>query len=96
MGDVLLDIEPKGARQVKDAAPEAVLIFVMPPSMEELERRLRGRGDTPEDQIQVRMARAQWEMDQRVWYDYVVTNDDAERCAGEILQILANLAEMKF
>lgn len=94
-GDVLLDIEPKGARQVRDAVPEAVLIFVMPPSMEELERRLRGRGDTPEDQIQVRMARAQWEMDQRVWYDYVVTNDDAERCAGEILQILANLAETK-
>ena len=68
-GHVLLDIEPKGARQVKDAAPDAVLIFIMPPSMEELEKRLRGRGDTPEDQIAMRMERAVWEMEQRTWYD---------------------------
>ena len=90
-GHVLLDIEPKGARQVKDAAAEAVLIFIMPPSVEELERRLRGRGDTPEDQILIRMDRANWEMDQRSWYDYVVVNDDADRCAEEILNIISNL-----
>ena len=90
-GHVLLDIEPKGAKQVKDAAPEAVLIFIMPPSVEELERRLRGRGDTPEDQILIRMDRANWEMDQRSWYDYVVTNDDADLCADEILNIISNL-----
>ena len=88
-GSVLLDIEPNGARQVKDAAPEAVLVFIMPPSMEELERRLRGRGDTPEDQIAMRLERALWEMEQRHWYDYVVVNDDAERCADEILKIIA-------
>ena len=92
-GHVLLDIEPKGARQVKDAAPDAVLIFIMPPSLEELERRLRGRGDTPEDQIRMRMERAAWEMEQRYWYDHVVVNDDAQRCADEILNIIANLAE---
>ena len=90
-GHVLLDIEPKGARQVKDAAADAVLIFIMPPSMEELERRLRGRGDTPEDQIQMRMERAVWEMEQRSWYDYVVVNDDAQRCADEILSIISHL-----
>ena len=90
---VLLDIEPKGARQVKDAAPDAVLIFIMPPSMEELERRLRGRGDTPEDQIQIRMERAVWEMEQRVWYDYIVVNDMADRCADEILKIISNLED---
>ena len=90
-GHVLLDIEPKGARQVKAAAAEAVLIFIMPPSVEELERRLRGRGDTPEDQIVIRMERANWEMDQRSWYDYVVVNDDADRCADEILNIISNL-----
>ena len=90
-GHVLLDIEPKGARQVKNAAADAVLIFIMPPSMEELERRLRGRGDTPEDQIQMRMERAVWEMEQRSWYDHVVVNDDAQRCAEEILSILSNL-----
>ena len=88
-GSVLLDIEPNGAKQVKAAAPEATLIFIMPPSMEELERRLRGRGDTPEEQIAMRMERAVWEMEQRSWYDYVVTNDDAERCADEILKIIA-------
>ena len=88
-GSVLLDIEPNGAKQVKAAAPEATLIFIMPPSMEELERRLRGRGDTSEEQIAMRMERAVWEMEQRSWYDYVVTNDDAERCADEILKIIA-------
>ena len=89
LGDVLLDIEPKGAMQVKQAVPDAILIFIMPPSLEELERRLRGRGDTPEDQIALRMERAAWEMAQRVWYDHVVVNDDPERCADEILHILA-------
>jgi guanylate kinase len=88
-GFVLLDIEPNGAKQVKAAAPEAVLVFIMPPSMEELERRLRGRGDTPEDQISMRMERAVWEMEQRYWYDHVVVNDIAERCADEILKIIA-------
>ena len=89
-GSVLLDIEPNGAGQVKKAAPDALLVFIMPPSMEELERRLRGRGDTPEDQIAMRMERAVWEMEQRVWYDHVVVNDDAERCADEILKIIAD------
>ena len=89
-GSVLLDIEPNGAKQVKQAAPEALLIFIMPPSMEELERRLRGRGDTPEDQIIMRMERAVWEIQQRSWYDHVVVNDDAERCADEILKIISD------
>ena len=88
-GHVLLDIEPNGAKAVKAAAPEAVLIFIMPPSMEELERRLRGRGDTSEEQIAMRMQRAVWEMEQRTWYDYVVTNDVAQRCADEVLDIIA-------
>ena len=92
-GHVLLDIEPKGARQVKDAAPDAVLFFIMPPSMEELERRLRGRGDTPEDQIKIRLERALWEMEQRSWYDHVVVNDDADRCADEILKIISDLED---
>ena len=88
-GHVLLDIEPMGAKQVKKSEPEATLIFIMPPSVAELERRLRGRGDTPEEQIKLRMERAIWEMEQRSWYDHVVVNDDAERCAEEILKIIA-------
>ena len=90
---VLLDIEPKGAAQVRRTMPEATLIFIMPPSMEELERRLRGRGDTPEDQIAIRLERAIWEMEQRSWYDHVVVNDQVDRCAEEILKIIAEKAE---
>jgi guanylate kinase len=89
-GHVILDIEPVGAFNVRKAYPEATLIFIMPPSREELERRLRGRGDTPEDQIAMRLERAVWEMEQRHWYDHVVINDDAERCADEILKIIAD------
>ncbi len=91
-GHVLLDIEPNGAGQVKKNMPDATLIFIEPPTEEELERRLRGRGDTPEDQIQIRMERAVWEMKQRTWYDYVLTNVDAEVCADEILKIIADKA----
>ena len=92
-GHVILDIEPNGARAVKASAPEATLIFIMPPNKEELERRLRGRGDTPEDQIKVRLERADWEMEQRAWYDYVVVNDVAQDCANEILHIIAEQAK---
>lgn len=87
-GHVLLDIEPNGAKNVKNNYPEAELVFIMPPSVEELERRLRGRNDTPEDQITIRMERAKWEMEQRTWYDHVVVNDDAKRCAEEILGLI--------
>ena len=92
-GHVILDIEPNGAKAVKESSPDATLIFIMPPSKEELERRLRGRGDTPEDQIKVRMERADWEMEQRTWYDYVVVNDMAQDCANEILHIIAEKAK---
>ncbi len=91
-GHVLLDIEPAGARQVRDTMPEATLIFIMPPSMEELERRLRGRKTDTEEQIQIRLKRAVWEMEQRFWYDYVVVNDTVDTCAEEILKIIAEKA----
>ena len=87
-GDVILDVEPAGAKIVKEKRPEAILIFVMPPSVEELERRLRSRGDTPEDQIALRMERAKWEMDQRSWYDHVVVNDVLENCVNEMAKII--------
>ena len=86
---VILDIEPNGAFQVKRNCPEAVLIFVTPPSLEELERRLRSRGDTSEEQIQVRMTRAKWEIAQSDHYDYVVLNDDLDRCVAELLDIIS-------
>lgn len=88
-GDVFLDIEPNGAFQVKQQRPDAVLIFVAPPSLEELERRLRGRGDTDEEQIRVRQERVRWEMEQSKKYDYTVINDQVETCADEILKIIS-------
>ena len=87
-GDVILDIEPVGAFNVRAQREDAVLIFIAPPSYEELERRLRSRGDTPEDQIQVRLERARWEMEQSQKYDYIVINDQVETCAAKILEII--------
>lgn len=92
-GNVILDIEPKGAEQVRKARPDATLIFIVPPSMEELERRLRGRGDTSEDQIDVRLARAKWELAQTDKYDYQVVNEDVDTCTNEILKIIAQKAD---
>ncbi len=89
-GDVVLDVEPNGAFAVRAKRPDATLIFIMPPSMEELERRLRGRGDTSDEQVTQRLARASWEMDQRFAYDHVVVNDRVETCVDQILQIFAD------
>ena len=91
-GSVILDIEPNGAFNVRKERPDAVLVFIAPPSLEELERRLRSRGDTSEEQIKVRQARVAWEMEQSKQYDYVVINDQVEACADEILKIIAREA----
>ena len=88
-GHVILDIEPVGAANVRKKRKDATLIFIAPPSLEELEQRLRGRGDTPEDQIRLRLERARWEMDQSRWYDYIVINDRVDACADQILNIIA-------
>ena len=93
VGHVVLDIEPNGAFTVRKSRPDAVLIFIAPPSVEELERRLRSRGDTPEEQIKLRLARAQWEMEQSKQYDYVVINEKVDDCTEEILNIIAREAD---
>ena len=90
---VILDIEPNGAFAVRKSRPDAVLIFIMPPSVEELESRLRSRGDTPEDQIKVRLERARWELEQAKLYDYTVINDAVDACADQILNIIAHVAD---
>ena len=92
-GHVILDIEPNGAFNVRKARPDAVLIFIAPPSTEELERRLRSRGDTSEEQIKIRSQRVMWEMEQSKKYDYVVINDQVETCADKILNIIAQVAK---
>lgn len=92
-GSVILDIEPNGAFNVRRERPDVVLIFIAPPSLEELESRLRGRGDTSEEQIRVRQARVAWEMEQSKRYDYTVINDRVEDCARKILEIIAREAD---
>jgi len=86
--DVLLEIDVKGARQIRDVYPDAVLIFLAPPSMEELERRLRGRGTESEDRIRERLATAEWEMTQEGWFDHVVVNDDLLSASSQVAAII--------
>ncbi len=73
--DVLLEIELEGARQVREKRPEAVMLFIAPPSIAELERRLRGRGTDGETKIQRRLARARKELLAVREFDYVLVND---------------------
>ncbi|MGZ5213446.1 MAG: guanylate kinase [Actinomycetota bacterium] len=86
--DVILEIDVKGAEQVRKEVPDALLIFLAPPSMDELERRLRGRGTEDDVRIARRLETAAWEMTQRAWFDQVVVNDDLERAAGEVAAII--------
>jgi guanylate kinase len=85
--DVILEIDVVGASQVRERVPDSVLIFLEPPSLEELERRLRGRGTETEDAIGLRLQTAAWELEQRSWFDHVVVNDDLERAAGLVAAI---------
>jgi guanylate kinase len=87
--DVVLDIENLGAHQVKQAHPEAVLVFILPPSMDELERRLRSRGDTAESAIQRRLSVAAEQIaDAAATFDALVVNDDLETAISQVASIL--------
>jgi guanylate kinase len=86
--DVLLDIDWQGTQQLKQVDPDIVRVFILPPSMEELERRLRSRGTDSSDVIAGRMARAAAEISHWAEYDYVLINDDAEACLAKVHTIL--------
>lgn len=86
--DVLLDIEVQGAATVREKCPDAVLIFVMPPSFEELSRRLHGRNTDAEEVIQGRLWKAKEECKEIPNYDYLVVNDTVPHAAREIIAIL--------
>jgi len=87
--DLVLEIDVQGAAQVKEKLPESVAIFILPPSREELERRLRSRGQDSDDEISRRLARAQSEIEAfGKFYDYCVVNDDVERAGREVEAIL--------
>lgn len=86
--DVLLELELVGARQVKRRMPEAVMIFIAPPSLKELERRLRGRGTESEAKIQKRLARAREEIRALREFDYLIVNDEVEEAADLFRSII--------
>ena len=86
--DVLLDIDVQGAAKVRSKCPEAVLIFIIPPSFEELSRRLHGRATDNEDVIAGRLQKAREEYQQISNYDYLVVNDKVSTAAAEIISIL--------
>ena len=86
--DVLLDIEVQGAAKVREKLPDAVTVFLIPPSFEELSRRLHARGTDSEEKIVQRLETARREAKQIVHYDYVVVNDTVPHAAEEVLAIL--------
>lgn len=86
--DVLLELDVMGARHVRDVMPQAVLILLEPPTMEELERRLRSRGTETEERLAARLSKADWELGQRDAFDEVIVNDEAERAADQVAAII--------
>ncbi len=97
--DVILEIELEGARQVLEQREDAVMIFIMPPSLEELERRLRLRNTESEDALGKRLARAKEEISDvrgKVWdgrrqFDYVIVNDSVERASDELADVIGEI-----
>ncbi len=86
---VFLDVDPNGAFAVRRNRPDAVLVYIAAPSMQEVRRRLESRGDTPPEKIEARLKQAQWENQQASNYDYIVINADLDVCAKELLAIIA-------
>lgn len=90
---VILEIDPQGAFQIRDLMPETRLIFIKPPSAEELKSRLTGRGSETPEQIDVRMQTAERELKLVGKYDHVVINDDVQRATDELVDIIDSYAD---
>ena len=85
---VLLEIEVEGAKQIKDKFPDSLSIFILPPSKEELERRIRNRGTEKEESINRRLSRSTYEIASSDEFDFKVTNRDVDETAKRIIQII--------
>lgn len=85
--NVLLEIEVQGCIQVREKCPDALTIFIVPPSMQELEKRIRGRNTEPEEIVQQRLAKASREMEMIGQYKYVVCNEDP-KLAADIIRVI--------
>jgi guanylate kinase len=97
--DVLLDIETTGALAVKERMPDAIMIFILPPSAAELERRLRSRGKDSEEQIEMRLKYARHELELFPEYDHLIVNDDLEAAYRQLESVVlaarSNLRRME-
>ena len=85
---VIMEIDVVGAKKAKESFPECVLVMVVPPSMEELKRRLQGRGSETQTQIEGRLARMEYELSHIDEYDYVIVNDDLETAIKTLENII--------
>jgi guanylate kinase len=86
--DVLLDLDARGARNIRTHFQNSVLIYVLPPSLGILEKRLRERGTDNERAIRTRMEKASEEVKECAWYDYVIINDNMEKAVGEAQSVI--------
>jgi guanylate kinase len=86
--DLVLEIDVQGARQVKQKLPEAIAVFIVPPSRQDLERRLRSRGQDSDEAITRRLERARQEIARSAEYDFVIVNDDLQRANDELRAIV--------
>ncbi len=84
---VLLDIEPRGAKKIKQRFRKGTFVFILPPSRDELLNRLKGRGHESSDVIKARYARADSELKEIFWYDYVIFNDNLEIAVKQLISI---------
>ena len=89
---IVLEIDVQGAFQVRDKMPEAHLVFIVPPSLAELERRLRGRGTEDEEVVRKRMAAAEEELSHKDEYDKQLVNDDLDRATDELVAYVKSFA----
>ena len=85
---MIFDIDYQGARQIKSKVSDVVAVFILPPSMQELERRLRGRASETEDAVQRRFAMARLEIEHYALFDYVVVNEEVQRAFDELRSIV--------
>ena len=91
---IVLEIDVQGARQVREALPDAVLVFIEPPSFEDLQRRLEGRASDRPEQIERRLAAARAELGAAGEFDHRIVNDDVQRALHELTGIAATMSEL--
>ncbi len=85
--DLLLDIEPRGAKAIKKQFPDAVFVFVLPPSPDELLKRLKKRGHESQEAIKIRFSQSNSELKEVLWYDYTIFNEDLETAVFQMISI---------